>query len=103
MMASRVIFVVEDNWRTRNFICTVLKYSDDARVIESSNAHDALVMARELACGIDLLISNIDLADARTGMDLAREIVANNPSTRVLLLSLKELPPSDFPLTWKFL
>jgi hypothetical protein len=48
---ERVIFVVEDDWRTRHFICTVLKYSVSAMVF----------LARELAYCIDLLISNIEV------------------------------------------
>jgi CheY-like chemotaxis protein len=98
-----VIFVVEDDWRTRHFICTVLKYSVNALVIESSSPDDALVLARQLEYRIDLLISNIDLANAKTGMDAAREIVAKNPSARVLLMSGRRTPPRDIPPGWRFL
>jgi FixJ family two-component response regulator len=98
-----VIFVVEDDWRTRDFICTVLKYSTNARVIESSGPHDVLMPAQETERRIDLLIANVDLACAITGVDLACEIVANNSSTRVLLLSGRELPPCDIPPAWRFL
>lgn len=76
---ERVILVVEDDWRTRHFICTVLKYSVNAIVIESSSPRDALFVARELEYRIDLLISNIDLGDPKSGMDLAREIVGRTP------------------------
>jgi|HubBroStandDraft_6_1064221.scaffolds.fasta_scaffold803086_1 hypothetical protein len=98
-----VIFVVEGDWRTRHFICTVLKYSISALVIESSSARDALVLAREIEFRIDLLISNIDMADAKAGIGAAREIVANNPSIRVLLMSGRETPPCDIPPAWRFL
>jgi hypothetical protein len=100
---ERVIILVEEDWRTRHFICTVLKYSTDARVFQSSRPQHALVLARELERPLDLLISNVDLADTKTGLDLARAMVANNPSTRVLLLSRRELPPCDIPPTWPFL
>jgi hypothetical protein len=72
-IGKRVILVVEDDWRTRHFIGAVLKYSVNALAIESSSPRDALVLARKLECRIDLPISNIDLADAKTGMDAARE------------------------------
>jgi DNA-binding NtrC family response regulator len=102
--AERIIFVVENDWRTRHFICTVLKYSVKAIVIESSNPHNALFLARQLECRIDLLISNIDLGDAKTGMDLAREIVESNPSIRVLLMSgRRRVPPCGIPPAWTFL
>jgi DNA-binding NtrC family response regulator len=97
---KRVIFVVEDDWRTRHFICTVLKYSANALIIESSNPQEALVRARELAYRIDLLISNID---SKTGMDFVHEMVANNPSTGVLLMSGRETLPCDIPRAWRFL
>jgi DNA-binding response OmpR family regulator len=103
MSGEQMILVVEDDWRTRHFICTVLKYSVNALVMESSNPHDALVMARKLERPIDLLISNIDLTEAKTGMDVAREIVADNPSTRVLLMSGRKIPPCDLPPAWRFL
>ena len=101
---ERVILVVEDDWRTRHFICTVLKYSVNAQVIESSSPRGALFLARELECRIDLLISNIDLGDAKTGMDVAREIVADNPSIGVLLMSgRRRIPPCEIPSAWMFL
>jgi hypothetical protein len=94
---------VETDWRTRHFICTVLKYSVNAMVIESSSPHSALFLARQLESRIDLLISNTDLGDAITGMDLAREIVESNPSIRVLLMSgRRRVPPCDIPPAWTF-
>lgn len=100
---ERVIFVVEDDWRTRHFICTVLKYSTNALVFASSSPHHALAFALELDCHIDLLISNIELADSKNGMDAAREIAVNNPSMRVLLISSRQTPPADMPPAWSFL
>jgi len=102
--AERIICVVENDWRTRHFICTILKYSVNAMVIESSSPHNALFLARQLERRIDLLISNIDLGDAITGMDLAPEIVESNPSIRVLLMSgRRNVPPCDIPPAWTFL
>ena len=60
-----VIFVVEDDWRTRHFICTVLKYSARALVIEFSSPQDALAVAREHECGIDMLIASLDWDDSK--------------------------------------
>jgi FixJ family two-component response regulator len=98
-----VILVVDDDWRTRDFVCTVLKYSIGALVIESSHPEDALVLARGLGRRTGLLISNVELAGAKTGMDLAREMVAGNASIKVLLLSGRELAPRDLPAAWRFL
>lgn len=80
------------------------RYSVNAMVIESTSPHNALFLARQLERRIDLLISNIDLGDAKTGMDLAREIVESNPSIRVLSMSGgRKVPPCDVPPAWAFL
>jgi CheY-like chemotaxis protein len=101
--ASRVILVVENDWRTRHFISTLLKYSTNALVIESSHPHEALVLARDLEPRLDLLISNVNLADAQTGLDLSRDIAASHPSASVLLVSNRNLPPHAIPPAWRFL
>jgi DNA-binding NarL/FixJ family response regulator len=50
----------------------------------------------------DLLISDIDLSASRSGVDLARELAAENPSTRVLLISGGN-SPGALPASWRFL
>ena len=52
-----VIFVVENDWRTRRFICTVLKYSTHTLSVESSGPHEALLQTQQTGRGIDMLIS----------------------------------------------
>jgi two-component SAPR family response regulator len=97
-----VIFVVENDWRTRRFICTVLKYSARALVVESSSPHEALLQARQIGRGIDILIADTELA-GESNIDLARQIAAANPSMGVLLISARSRPPVDIPSTWQFL
>jgi len=92
-----VIVVVEDDWRTRHFICTVLKYSINAEVIEVLHAGD--VPRRT----IDLLISNVELDGAKSGIDVAREIAIRNPAAEVLLMSGRVRPPCDLHADWMFL
>jgi hypothetical protein len=102
-ITARVILVVEDDWRTRHFIGTVLKYSTGAVVMESSSPHDALVLARNLGYRIDLLIFNIGWHVARMSMDLASGIVGTNPSMKVLLMAGRGVPPCDILPDWRFL
>jgi hypothetical protein len=71
-------------------------------VVESSGPHEALLQTRQIGRGIDMLISNIELA-GESNIDLAREIAAENPSMGVLLISARSRPPVDIPLTWQFL
>jgi DNA-binding NtrC family response regulator len=90
------IFVVVDDWRTRHFICTILKYSTRARVVESSHAQEALQLAQKSSARVDLLIANV-------GMELAHEIAGRHASAKVLLMSGRSAPPNNLPGAWRFL
>jgi DNA-binding NtrC family response regulator len=103
LISQPLIFVVEDDWRTRRFICTVLKYATNAHVMEASCAHTALSMAQALDRPIDLLISEVDLAGAECGLDLPRKMAARSPSMNVLLVSFRDCPPGNTPPAWRFL
>jgi DNA-binding NtrC family response regulator len=98
-----LILILADDWRTRRFICTVLKYKTNAYLIEAVSPHAARSVTRDLRQPIDLLISELEWADGTDGMDLASEIAAGNPSMKVLLMSLRSCPPSDAPPEWRFL
>jgi CheY-like chemotaxis protein len=98
-----LILVVEDDPSTRHFICTILKYATTALVFEASDPDVALTMAGALGRPVDLLVSDIDLAVAKTGIDLAREIVVINPSAKVLLISGNDSPLGCISPDWRFL
>jgi len=98
-----LILVVEDDWGTRRFICSMLKRSTNAFVIEASSPYGALSIAGSIGRPIDLLISDIDLHSAKTGIEVAREIAANNPSVAVLLMSGGASPVGAIPMEWRFL
>ena len=93
-----LIFVVEDDTKTRQFICTILRYATEALLLEASDPQVALTKARALCRPIDILISA-----ANTGVDLAREIAVYNPSMKVLLISGRDSPPCGIPAAWRFL
>ncbi|HLK64442.1 MAG TPA: response regulator [Bryobacteraceae bacterium] len=98
-----MILIVENDWRTSRFIRTILKYETNALVMEASCPRAALLMAKALDRPIDLLIVEVELAHAKSGLDLAREIAAITPSIKVLLMSFRDGPPCNTPPAWRFL
>jgi CheY-like chemotaxis protein len=98
-----VVLVVEDDPRTLHFILTLLRYASPARVLDASDPHRALSAARDAAHPVDLLISDVDLTAGKTGIDLARELAAENGSMKVVLMSARVLPPGALPPQWRFL
>jgi hypothetical protein len=78
-----IIFVVENDWRMRRFICAVLKYSTHALVVESSGLHGLLLRARHFGREMDMLILNIELAgrkqDRPRPRNCRRESVDGSP------------------------
>jgi hypothetical protein len=93
------ILLLEEDWRTRRFIGTVLKYATDAVVIEASCAKTVVSAERP----IDLLIAGIESENAAAGIEEVREIAAGNPSMRVLLMSFCDRLPCEIPAGWRFL
>ena len=98
-----LIFVVDDNGGTRRFVCTVLRHTTNALVMEAASPEEALSMARSVGRPIDMLISDIALSADKNGIDLAREIAAEYSAVRVLLISGGDLPESGIPAGWRFL
>ncbi|HLI86794.1 MAG TPA: hypothetical protein VKV17_23005 [Bryobacteraceae bacterium] len=50
-----------------------------------------------------LLISDIELGDTKTGIDLAAELASGCPLMRVLLISGRDGPPRDIPAESRYL
>ena len=103
LTSDPVILVVEDDRNIRRFVCSVLKRVTKARVLEASDPDSALSIAHSIGRPIDLLISDIGLHAAKTGIELAREISAGEPSTKILLMSGGDFRENSFPAEWRFL
>ena len=97
------VLLVEDDWRTRRFIRTVLRYSMDAHVVESAGPVEALAARSEGERPIDILIAKIECGSPMSGAGLAHAITCNNPMTKVLLISGKQRRPINIPEAWRFL
>lgn len=79
------VLVVEDDWLVRADI--VLSLREDGWVVrEASTGDGALKMLRE-SNTLDLLITDIGLADAVTGWDVAEAFRSSRPMTPVIYAS----------------
>ena len=96
-----LMLLVEEDWRMRRFLCTVLKYATKALVIEAADAAAGMARAAELDRPIDLLICGAGAEGS--GIALARALAAGDPAMPVLLLAAGRVPPSAVPSGWRLL
>lgn len=82
---EEVILVVEDDPRVRKTATSILR-RDGYTVIEAGNAGEALQAVDRLP-RIDLLFTDIVLANSINGSELAHQVLCRRPNTRVLLTS----------------
>ncbi len=80
-----VVLVVEDDERMRRAAVRGLRRGG-YEVVEAATAEDALARLKELP-DLDLLFTDVILADGMDGCELARVVVGERPATRVLLTS----------------
>lgn len=88
LQASRevvTVLVVEDDWLVRESIVTDLQQEGWA-VLEVATGAGALKALREVV-KIDLLITDIQLADALTGWDVAEALRTSHPESPVIYAS----------------
>ena len=79
------VLVVEDDWLIREDIVTGLRQEGWA-VLEAATGAGALTVLRE-AERVDLLITDIRLADALTGWDVAEAFRTSHPQVPVIYAS----------------
>ena len=82
---GRTVLVVEDDWLLREDIVGDLR-REGWTVLEAATGAGALVALRE-ADAIDLLITDIRLADAVTGWDVAEAFRTAHPRSPVIYAS----------------
>lgn len=84
-MSDSLILVVDDEERTRTFICDgLITLGVTQRAIGVSSAEEALAEADRTP--IDLIISDIRMLGLN-GLDLARQLHQTHPNTRVILIT----------------
>jgi two-component system, NtrC family, response regulator AtoC len=80
----RRILIVDDDRETTRFMSELLA-SDDRELATATTADTAMASIRR--GGVDLLISDINLNDRRTGIDLLKAFREENPAGQVVLIS----------------
>jgi len=85
MGVSYKVLLVDDHTLVREGIRAIIERSGDFRVVaEASTAAEAVEACTKMSP--ELVISNIELPD-RSGIDLTRELLRENKSARVIMLS----------------
>jgi CheY-like chemotaxis protein len=93
--AHEVILVVEDDGRVRKTATSILR-RHGYEVIEANDAAEALQAVDRLP-RLDLLFTDVVLANGMNGSELARQVLCRRPQTRILLTSgyARQLPVAD--------
>ena len=82
---SEVILVVEDDSRVRKTATNILR-KHGYEVVEASDAGEALQAVDRLP-RLDLLFTDVVLANGINGSELAHQVLCRRPETRILLTS----------------
>jgi CheY-like chemotaxis protein len=82
---SATVLLAEDEEGLRRLITQVLE-RNGYLVLEAISGENALELAEDFEGAIDLLVSDVVMAEL-TGLELARSLQAANPSLRVVLMS----------------
>ncbi len=82
---SEVILVVEDDQRVRKTATNILR-KHGYEVVEASDAGEALEVVDRLP-RLDLLFTDVVLANGINGSELAHQVLCRRPETRILLTS----------------
>src|SRR5574338_1140394 len=80
----RRILIVDDDRETTRFMSELLA-GTDSELLAGTSVDAALMAIRRGS--IDLLVSDINLNDRRTGLDLLKTFRAENPTGQVVLIS----------------
>jgi CheY-like chemotaxis protein len=82
---KRIVLVVDDEAQLRKLVGLILE-RDGYQVLMASNGPDALAICRGYPGPIHLLLSDIEML-GMSGVELGRQMIAERPRTRVLLIS----------------
>jgi DNA-binding NtrC family response regulator len=86
MMKERVCLVVDDEPAIRAYLKNILARAN-VQTLEASNAIQALRILQKAGTGIDLVVTDIEMAGEMDGVDLAHSVRNSHPSLPVILIS----------------
>lgn len=95
MQQEGTILLVEDQLPVRKLVSEILNNAG-YEVVSASSGPDAIQAFNNWSQSIHLLVSDIDLAGAMSGVDLAEHLITVRPDVRVLLMSGSPEPSLAF-------
>ena len=94
--ARRCVLLVEDNARLLRALARVLEF-DGFTVLSATDARSAQAQAREHACEISVIVTDMLLPD-QPARELARQLSVACPSAPILFMSGSLAQAADLPL-----
>lgn len=83
------VLVVDDNIEIREYFIGILNHEADMDVVGSaSSGAEAVKIAQ--ACKPDLILMDIQMETRTAGIDAARQIIGNQPSVKIIILTILE-------------
>lgn len=93
MARKKVILLVEDDLPVRKLLSEVL-HGAGHEVVSASSGRDAIKAFNEHQQRIDLLVTDLNLAEGMTGVDVAEQLLSIRPGLRVLMMSGSPMEPA---------
>ena len=97
------ILLVDDDTLVLNFCARVLQGIEGLEVLKADGSGQAIRVASEYPGPIPLLLSDISMPGAMTGLELAQNLTAFRPDMKVVLMSGQVRESADFKPGWQFL
>ena len=93
MAREKVILLVEDDLPVRKLLSEVL-HGAGHDVVSASSGRDAIKAFNEHQRRIDLVITDLNLAEGMTGVDVVEQLLSIRPDLRVLMMSGSPMEPA---------
>jgi DNA-binding response OmpR family regulator len=101
MDAPRTILLVDDEAAIRTMLCQALQ-RNGFTMLEADSGPAAIELTRRESCPIDVLVSDV-VMPGMNGIELARELCAERPGLRVVLISGYVDTPAPLEPGWQLL
>jgi len=101
MEASKTVLLVDDEAAIRTMLCQALQ-RNGFTMLEAESGPAAIELTRRESCPIDVLVSDV-VMPGMNGIELARELCAERPGLRVVLISGYADTPAPIEPDWQLL